>query len=269
LEVTSLTNLNLPLLLLDLPKKEEQVLLYLFLIHNNDNRERRIDLEEFSRILGRDRYEICRDLLNKLVERNIVGRMKYKGILNKDIQENFQESFLNILYDKNNPLESAIQKVGYYIQDRETIYVLNPVVKSWFYRPKDECLRKLKRIKKQLGSNSFIDYLINGLESGKRTNKKTTASKWNTYHAVEMFREKYRAHYGSTYTANKADFAHMKRLFSQLNEGGLPEDQLYIFFDYAFERARGSRNDYILQIFGLKYYANEYFTNVIKNKQGV
>ena len=99
--------------------------------------------------------------------------------------------------------------------------------------------------------------------------KKTNAEmlKWDVGQVVERFRFKYKSNYGNDYTVGKVDYTHMKKLLTQLTVGNLQYDQIYLFFDYAFNRAKDM--DYVLQVFGLKYHANEYLTNVVRNKTGV
>jgi hypothetical protein len=254
-------NLNIPLILLNLPKKEEQVFLSLYTLYEEKSDKEKYTVKEIAKLVGM--YESTfLDILNKLVERNLIGKLTYDGVIGKKVLHNFDNAFLAVLYNKEKPLESAIQRAGFYIDDIERVYVLNPVVKSWVFKPKTEVVKKLKNLKRFI-KNDFIEYLLKSLGDNKR--KASSKSKWDVFQVMEKFRAKYKAHYGSDYTATKADFAHMKRLLSQLEAGNLEFDKLYIFFDYAFDRAKD--RDYILQVFGLKYYANEYLTAFCKTQR--
>jgi hypothetical protein len=254
-------NLNIPLILLNLPKKEEQVFLSLYTLYEQKPDKEKFTLKEISKLVGMYESSFV-DILNKLIERNLVGKLTYTGVIGKKIENNFDNAFLSVLYNKEKPLESAVQRAGYYIDDIENVYVLNPVIKSWVYKPKTEVVKKLKNLKKFI-NNDFIEYLLKSIGDNKR--KESSKSKWDTHQVVEKFRAKYKAHYGSDYTVTKADYAHMKRLLTQLEAGNLESDKLYVFFDYAFDRAKN--RDYVLQIFGLKYYANEYLTSFCKTQR--
>ena len=116
-------NLHIPLILLNLPKKEEQVFLSLYSIYENEDKKDKYTTKELAKFVSM--YEgTFIDILNRLVERNIIGKLTYEGIISKKIKYNFNNAFLSVLYNKNNPLESAVQKSGFYIDDIEKVYRL-------------------------------------------------------------------------------------------------------------------------------------------------
>lgn len=263
-----MNDLHIALTLLNLTKQETQLLLTLYLIHENESDKKEFRIEEIGKLVGLSKLSV-EDTLNKLVMRNIIGRITHESITSDSIRENFNEEFLAILYDKKDPFKSALQKSHFYIENIEKYYFLNTVIKSWKFTPKMQVVSKLKKLKKAIDSK-FIDYLLEGFNNGKAFDKRSKAhanlNGWNIKQVVEIFKSRYKVAYGNSYDAGTRDYVHMKKLLVQLSNDSLPKDSIGPFFDYAFERAVG--RDYVLQIAGLKYYANEYSANVIKNKTG-
>ena len=256
--------LNTPLLLLNLTKQETQLLLSLYLIYEYENKKKSYTIEEIGKLVGMHKLSV-EDTLNKLMMRNIIGRIVYESITDKTVLDNFDEEFLAVLYDKRNPFDSAINKSGFCIDAITKYYFLNPVIKSWKYLPKGKTVAILKRLKKVV-DDKFIDYLLVSFNFGKKDDKrKISHSKlngWDMKQAVEIFKGKYKVAYGNNYDAGTKEYSHMKKLLEQLSINCVPKDNLGLFFDYCFERAVSK--EYVLQIAGLRYYANEYYSNVVK-----
>lgn len=261
---------DISLFLLDLTKKEQELLWILYFIYGNPDKKDCYTIEEIGKFLGIKKKIIIEDTLNKLLIRNIVGRIVYESPIIKNVIDNFDNDFLSVLYDKQNPLDSAKKKAGFYIDNIDKYYVLNPIIKSWKFIPKAKVVSSLKRLKKVI-NNDFVEYLLESYNYGKKGDKRVKANSrlngWNVKQMVEMFREKYKIFYGNNYNAGSSDYGLMKKLLIQLSDGAMPRDNISLFFDYAFERAIS--RDYVLQIAGLKYYANEYLTNIVKNKTGI
>ena len=261
-----MNDLYVPLFLLDLTKQENQLLLALYLIYSNEDKREKYTIEEIAKLIGYTELGV-ENLLNKLMMRNIVGRIVYKSITDKSILDNFDEEFLATLYDKNNAFESAKKKSGFYIDSITKYYFFNPVMGSWKYIPKVGTVSKLKKLKKIMDS-PFIDYLLKGFNNGKKGGNRTEShlklNGWNIKQVIEIFRSKYRTAYGNSYDAGSRDYGHMKKLLEQLSNNAFPKNDIGLFLDYAFERAVGT--DYVLQIVGLKYHANAYLTNIVKNR---
>jgi hypothetical protein len=249
-----MVNLNIPLILLGLPRKEEQVFIALHLLHKEVVKKEKYTVKEISRLCSMREGTLV-DILNRLVEKNIIGKLVYEGVIGKKIKNNFNKVFLALLFDKTNPLESAVQRAGYCIDGLNEVFVLNTVAKSWVYSPKHEALRKVKNLNKFI-EDDFLDYLQKSLEDNKRKKTSAEAVRWNARDAVEKFRAKYSSYYNTDYIVNPVDYKHMKKLLTDLTAGNLAEDQLYVFFDHAFTTSK--QRDYALQVHGLKYYVNDY-----------
>jgi len=262
-------DLNIALLLLNLTKQETQMLLTLHLIYKNEGKKEMYTIEEIGKLTGYTALSV-ESILNKLMMKNIIGRITYESITSPAVKEDFDMDFLAILYDKKNSFESAKQKTGFYIDFIDKRYLLNPVLKSWKYLPKVKVVGVLKKLKKVIDSK-FIDYLLESFNNGKKNDKRKQASQrlngWDLKQVVEIFKSRYRVAYGNSYDAGTRDYGHMKNLLAQLSTNSMPKDAIGPFFDYAFEKAVG--RDYVLQIAGLKYYANEYLTNIVRNHTGM
>lgn len=263
-----MNDLHLPLFLLNLTKQENQLLLLLYLIHESKDKKESYTLEEIAKLASLTKPQTV-DVLNKLVLRNIIGKAVYDGIVDPKIVQNFDEDFLNILYDKKNPLESAKQKAGFVIDDVENVYVLNTVIRSWKYTPKTNVVRILKKLQKHV-SDDFIEYLLKSFNYGKKDDKRKQGNArlngWNIKEAVEKFRGKYRVRFGNAYLLVDRDYAYMKQLIKDLSINNISRESFEPFLDYAFDRAIDK--DYVLKIVGLKYYVNEYLgkKRYVKNK---
>lgn len=264
-----MNDLYVPVLLLNLTKQEIKLLFSLYLIYEYENKKEVYPIEEIGNLVGMQKL-LVEDILNKLMMKNIIGRIVYNSITDRTVRDNFDEEFLSVLYDKKNPHKSAQEKAGFHIDFLDRDYFLNPVIKSWKYIPKSKTVSVLKKLKKVI-DNPFVDYLLESFNFG-RPNDRRKASHlklngWDIKQVVEIFKSKYKVIYGNSYNAGTKDYAHMKKLLEQLSNNCFPKDNIELFFQYAFERAMGK--DYVLQVAGLKYYANEYLTNIVKNKTGV
>lgn len=261
-----MNDLYIPVLLLNLTKQETQLLFSLYLIHEYENRKEVYTIEEIGNLIGMQKL-IVEDTLNKLMMKNIIGRIVYHSITDRTIIDNFDEEFLSVLYNKRNPVKSAQEKAGFRIDFIDRDYFLNPVIKSWKYIPKAKSVTTLKKLKKVI-DNPFIDYLLESFNFGKADDKRKAShlklNGWDIKQVVEIFKSKYKVIYGNSYNAGTKDYSHMKKLLEQLSNNATPKDKIEPFFQYSFERAMDK--DYVLQIAGLKYYANEYFANVVKNR---
>jgi len=102
--------LYIPLLLLNLTKQEEQLLIMLFLMHKNSdmNTPKKYTIEELGKLSGHERIG-AEDLLNKLMIRNIIGRITYGGVIKDAVKENFDEAITNEnLLNQQNILQDFI-----------------------------------------------------------------------------------------------------------------------------------------------------------------
>lgn len=251
-----MNKLGIPLLLLNLTKQENQLLILLFLIHDKPRKDK-YTLKEISTLASISR-DVALDVLNKLVIKNIIGKIRLDGIINPTVLDNFDHDFLVTLYNQNDALNSAKQRAGFIIDDIDTFYLLNTATKSWKYAPKSTVVRTLKKLKK-ISDDEFVDYLLNSFESkvgNKRKQSNLRLNGWNVHEIVELFRSKYRAKYGKIYHADKRDYGHMKKLLVELSANNIHKDNVALFFDYALDKALS--RDYVLQIFGLRYYTNEF-----------
>ena len=261
-----MNDLYLPMFLLNLTKQENRLLLALFLIYENENKKEKYTIEEIAKLVGYTDLGV-EDLLNKLMMRNIIGRIVYESITDRTVKDNFDEEFMAVLYNKHNAFESALNKSGFFIDSITKYYFFNPVAKSWKYIPKARTVSSLKKWKKVMDS-PFIEYLLEGFNNGKKGGKRTAShlklNGWNIKQVMEIFKSKYRTYYGNSYDAGSKDYGHMKKLLEQLSNNAFSKDNIGLFLNYAFERAVGT--DYVLQIAGLKYHANAYLTNIVKNR---
>lgn len=261
-----MNDLYIPILLLNLTKQETKLLFSIYLIHEYENRKAVYTIEEIGNLVGMSKL-IVEDILNKLMMKNIVGRIVYNSITDRTVRDNFDEEFLSTLYDKKNPVKSAQEKAGFHIDFLDRDYFLNPVIKSWKYTPKAKSVSTLKKLKKAI-DNPFIDYMLLSFNFGKAGDRRKQShaklNGWNHKQIVEIFKNKYKIIYGNSYTTSGKDYMLMKKLLEQLSNGAMPKDNIEPFLQYAFEKARGQ--DYVLQIAGLRYHANEYLSNVVKNR---
>lgn len=260
-----MNSLYIPLLLLNLTKQETQLLLLLYLIHENKDKKEVYTFQEIAIAMGLKKDSpVIEDLLNRLMVRNIVGRMQYNGIADPTIKENFDSDFLTVLYDKSNPFKSAKQKAGFYIEDITTVFVLNPVTRSWKYLPKAQVVRTLKKLKK-VADDSLIEYLLKSFDNNGNNKRKESNARlngWSIQHAMDSFKRKYKIRYGNDYILNNSnrEYKYMKDLLIEFSKNSISKDKFDPFLDYAFDEA--INRDYVLKIVGLKYYANEYLTKV-------
>lgn len=260
--------LYIPLLLLNLTKQEEQLLIMLYLIEQNINKHtpKKYTIEEIGKLSGHERIGV-EDLLNKLMIRNIIGRITYGSVIKDTIKENFDEDFLTIIYNKQEPFKSAIGSAGFYIDDGDTIYVFNPVIKSWKYKPKALVVSKLKKLQKIM-DNDFVNYLLKSFNNGEKNDKRKQSNLrlngWNILECMNVFMRKYKVRYGVDYIMNsdKREQGHMKNLLLEFSKNRIPKSELDPFFNYAFDEALN--RDYVLKIVGLKYYANEYLKKITR-----
>lgn len=258
-----------PLFLLNLTKHETQLLLALYIIYENDNKKEKYTIEEIAKLVGSSAL-LVEDTLNKLMMKNIIGRIVYESITDRSVRENFDGEFLSTLYHKDGAFSegSALDRVGFYIDNITKSYYLNPVTKSWKYIPKAKSVTALKRLQK-VNNSPFVEYLLKSFNFGKPNDKRKAShaklNGWDIKQVVEIFKSRYKTAYGNSYDAGTKDYAHMKKLLEQLSNDCFPKNDIGVFIDYAFERAVG--RDYVLQIAGLKYYANEYNTNILKNRR--
>lgn len=262
-----MNSLYISLLLLNLTKQETQLLIMLYLIYiNKSDTVKKYTIEEIGKLAGHERIGV-EDLLNKLMIRNIVGRITYGGVIKDGIKENFDEDFLAIIYNKREPFESAKKSAGFYIDDGDTVYVLNPVIKSWKYKPKVLVVSKLKKLQKII-NNDFVEYLLKSFNNGKKNDKRKQSNLrlngWNILECMNVFIRKYKVRYGKDYImeSNKREQGHMKNLLLEFSKNKIPKSELDPFFNYAFDEALN--RDYVLKIVGLKYYANEYLKKVAR-----
>lgn len=261
-----MNNLYIPLLLLNLTKNETQVLLLLFLIYESENKKEIYDIKEIAKFTSLSTEGMI-DTLNKLVIKNIIGKIVMEGIVTPKVIVNFDIAFLNILYDKTNPLESAIQKVKFSMKADDTTYVLNPIIKSWRYQNKEIVVKELKKLDKAIPDNQFIKYLLEGYnygaKGGKRMKSISKINNWTVKDSMITFREEFHKAYGSTYNPSNRDYKHLKDILLQLSAGNLDKSRLKEFFQHSFEKAIS--RDYVIQIAGLKYYANEFLAKAGNN----
>lgn len=257
--------LNIALLLLNLNKAEANLLIYLYLLYkkHKENNEKKYKLEELSDLLGINKFELLSNL-NKLEMRNILGKIVYEeGLTDKKIIKGFTNSFLLTLFDQKKPINSSVKRVGFYITDDEVLFVLNPIRKSWKY-PANAKIKKIIKSLENITDDDLLKQLKESIKKGKKS-ANSEINGWNLHEAVALFMEKYKVNYDAIYMINRRiEYSHMKNILSQLNTNNLASDRLEDFFDYAFKRAKKKKA--VLQISHLKYYANEFLTNIVKKE---
>lgn len=256
-------NLYIPFLILKLNKNETQLLLLLLFIYDSETNKEMYNIDEIAKAADLSK-EITIDTLNKLVIRNIIGKIVTKGVITPEIIINFDSDFLATLYDKKNALECAKQNAKFIIIEDDISYLLNPIIKTWRYAPKQHVVKMLKKLKKVAPDNEFIKYLLEGYNNGKKGGKRLNSISHikgmvPVKDAMEIFREEFKRAYGSTYTPNSRDYGHIKGVITSLAIKTLNRDILRNFFKYAFDKS--FTRDYVVQVAGLKYYANEFLAS--------
>jgi len=257
--------LNIALLLLNLNKAEANLLVYLYFLYkkHKDTEGKKYKLEELSELLGIDKPSLI-DLLNKLEVRNILGKVVYEeGLTDKKVVKGLTEDFVGSLVENKKPIVEAVSRVGFYITDDEVLFVLNPIRRTWKY-PANAKVQKAIKSLENISDDKLLGQLKDSIKKGRKS-ANSSINSWNLHETIVLFQEKYRVNYNSIYAINaRIEYSHMKNILLQLHKNNLSTDRLEDFFNYSFKRAKSKKS--VLQISHLKYYANEFMTNIIKNK---
>ena len=261
-------NFLVSLLLLDVNKTDMELALclYLLYLHKDTENGKVYKVRDIGAISSLASHTLVKSL-NNLVDVNVLGKLVFEdGIVERKVARNFDDCFLATLEKPNQGPKEAIKRIGYYIIDDESIYVLNPIFTSWKYPTWRKIGKKLKALQEAF-KNDLIEYLIKNIKNGRLVSNKDVNG-WNIKDAIGLFAEKYKVNYNATYTVDwQIEYRVMKKLLIQLNTNNLPNDKLEDFFDYAFKKVKSRKQ--VLHIANLKYYANEYLANIIKRKENV
>ena len=262
-----MNELSCALLLLDASKLEEKIILSLDVLHNtNTCREITMyKISEIGNLVYLDNAEIIKGL-NSLMNKNVIGRVTFSvGLTDRTILENLSDTFVRTLYSRKDVWQQAISNAGFYIADVDSSYVLNTNTKTWKYPSKKSTKIILKSLTKNFDTN-FLKSVTRSFKNGNNLDNNTKVNEWGIKESIRLFQDKYKKHYNAIYEVDwKIEYRLMKNLLSQLNTNKIPANKLGSFFDFAFNKAKDRKN--VLHIFNLKYYANEFITNIVKRKE--
>ena len=121
---------------------------------------------------------------------------------------------------------------------------------------------------KEMINFEFVEYLLDGYNYGKKGGKRlasigTINKNWTVQFAMEKFQKLFKTTYGNIYTPNSRDYKHMKNILIQLSGNDVKPERLEAFLKEAFGNAVS--RDYVIQVAGLKYYANQFLASIRKN----
>lgn len=253
------------MLLLGLNKTETTLFLLTHMLYKNmEDKGRVYKIEDLEELSGLSRSDIIKGL-GSLETKNIIGKLTFEqGLVEKKIVKGFSEEFTNTLYDRSNPVKDATDRVGYHIADDDFAYVLNPCAKSWKYPAKAKMLKAINRLEKIFDKDDFIKYLKNSLKKkGGRRAANSTVGDWNVHGAIQKFVTKYKEYYNANYVVDKKlEYRLMRNVLIILSSNKVSKDDLPKFLDFAFKKAKNKKA--VVHISTLKYYANEFVTNVVK-----
>ena len=256
------------LLLLDTTKRDLKLIvaLYLLYIKSVENKGRTIKIRDIATLTGLTATAVVASL-NDLVNYNVVGRLILESALNRKIERNFEDSFLQTLksVNKKEKTHEAINRVGYYITDDTSIYVFNPIMSSWKYTKWGQVVKALNLLK-PICDNDLVEKLLKNKNTNR--NKQDQSVQGISIKAcLKAFCDKFQDNYGTVYTLNYVvEYALIKNLLKQLTVNGLLDIKGYLkFIDWALLQSKEKGK--ILHIANLKFLANEYIAETKPNSK--
>jgi len=256
------------LLLLDTTKRDLKLIvaLYLLYIKSVENKGRTIKIRDIATLTGLTATAVVASL-NDLVNYNVVGRLILESALNRKIERNFDDSFLQTLksVNKKEKTHEAINRVGYYITDDTSIYVFNPIMSSWKYTKWGQVVKALNLLK-PICDNDLVEKLLKNKNTNR--NKQDQSVQGISIKAcLKAFCDKFQDNYGTVYTLNYVvEYALIKNLLKQLTVNGLLDIKGYLkFIDWALLQSKEKGK--ILHIANLKFLANEYIAETKPNSK--
>lgn len=256
------------LLLLDITKRDLKLIgaLYLLYIKSVENKGRTVKIRDIATLTGLTSTAIVASL-NDLTSYNVVGRLILESALNRKIERNFDDSFLQTLtsINKKEKVHEAINRVGYYITDDTSIYVFNPIFSSWKYTKWGQVVKALNLLK-SICNNELVEKLLANKDTNR--NKQDQSVQGISIKAcLKAFCDKFQANYGTVYTLNYVvEYTLIKNLLKQLTVNGLLDMKGYLkFIDWALLQSKEKGK--IIHIANLKYLANEYLAETKPNSK--
>lgn len=256
------------LLLLDTTKRDLKLIvaLYLLYIKSVENKGRTIKIRDIATLTGLTATAVVASL-NDLVNYNVVGRLILESALNRKIERNFDDSFLQTLksVNKKEKTHEAINRVGYYITDDTSIYVFNPIMSSWKYTKWGQVVKALNLLK-PICDNDLVEKLLKNKNTNR--NKQDQSVQGISIKAcLKAFCDKFQDNYGTVYTLNYVvEYVLIKNLLKQLTVNGLLDIKGYLkFIDWALLQSKEKGK--ILHIANLKFLANEYIAETKPNSK--
>lgn len=261
-------NLNIGLILVDINKTDMQLFLCLNLLYraNTTNSKKAYKIREISNLSGLTSIAVVKSL-NNLSNKNIIGKQVYEeGLVDRKVVQDFDPLFKKSLKGSRKPIKFAVERVGFYIVDDNVVYILNPIVECWKYPSKRKIGKTLMALDTTFFDNKFIKDLIANQKNGK-TITDGNVNGWSIKSTLILFCDKYRVNYKAIYSVDWAkDYRIVKHLLEHLKTNNVPNDRLENFLDYAFATAKKAKGrNLLVNIANLKYYSNQYITNVIQN----
>ena len=254
------------LLLLDITKRDLKLIsvLYLLYMKSVENKGRTVKIRDIATLTGLTSTAVVASL-NDLVNYNVVGRLILESGLERKIQRNFDDSFLQTLksINKKEKTHEAINRVGYYITDDTSIYVFNPIISSWKFLKWGQ-VEKALNLLKSICDNELIEKLLKNKNTNR--NKQDQSVRGIGIKAcLKAFCDKFQDTYGTVYTLNyQIEYSLMKQALKQITVNGLLQMKDYLkFLDWAFLQSK--EKEKVLHIQGLKYMLNEYLVNIKPN----
>lgn len=253
------------LLLLDLSKNELKTALVLALLNNAECGGRVYKIEQIQDLVGIDKSGLI-NALTTLEIKNVVGKLVFDiGLLDKKLVKNFSEDFLSTIINKSSAPDYAIERVGYHITDEESAFVYNPLVTSWKYPAKAKVLKAIKAYDGLFAEDSAVQTFVTSLKGKVKNGKKSANANingWEIHGSIQLFVKKYKEYYNANYLVDKKlEYRLMKNVLTILSSNNVATEKLEKFFDYALNKGKGKKKP--VHISSLKYYANEFVTNVV------
>lgn len=256
-------NILISLLLLDITKRDLKIIVVLYLLYIKavKNSGKTIKIRDIATLTGLTSTAVVASL-NDLINYNVVGRLILKSVLERKIERNFDETFLRTLkaVNRKEKTKEAINRVGYYITDDATIYVLNPVMSSWKYL-KWKKVEKALKLLKSIFDNKLVDKLLENKNTN-RNKQDQTIQGISIKACLKAFCDKFKENHGTVYSLNYVvEYSLIKNLLKQLAVNELHDIKDYLkFLDWAFLQSK--QKEKVLHIANLKFYFNEYATKI-------
>jgi uncharacterized protein YqgQ len=254
------------LLLLDITKRDLKLIsvLYLLYMKSVENKGRTVKIRDIAALTGLTATAVVASL-NDLVNYNVVGRLILESALERKIERNFDDSFLQTLksINKKEKTHEAINRVGYYITDDTSIYVFNPIISSWKFLKWGQ-VEKTLNLLKTICDNELIEKLLKNKNTNR--NKQDQSVQGISIKAcLKAFCDNFHDTYGTVYTLNyQVEYSLMKQALKQITANGLLQMKDYLkFLDWAFLQSKEKGK--VLHIANLKFLLNEYLVSFKPN----